>query len=136
MAVKEEHNKEHDESIPFFPDHARTEAVVGLGVLIVIVIIGIWGHLAPIGIEEPADPLNTPDHTKPEWYFLFLYQFLKYVPKTVGVMVPIVGIILLVIWPFIERNPKDLFRARRFRIAIVVAFLIIFTLLTALGASA
>ena len=62
--------------------------------------------LAPAGLEEPADPLRTPEHAKPEWYFLFLYQGLKIVPRIVGVMAPIVGALLLLVLPFIDRNPN------------------------------
>ena len=35
--------------------------------------------------------LRTPAHTKPEWYFLFLYQGLKVVSRMMGVTLPIVG---------------------------------------------
>jgi menaquinol-cytochrome c reductase cytochrome b/c subunit len=139
MATTEDVNKPADEqqapddSIPFFPDHARTEAYVALGVLVLIVIIGVLGQISPIGLEDPADPMNTPDHTKPEWYFLFLYQFLKYVPKTVGVMTPIIGVLILLFWPFLDRKREDSPQSRRRRTIGVIAFLAFFVILTALG---
>ncbi len=56
----------------------------------------------------------TPDHVKPEWYFLALYQLLKYVPKTAGVIIPIIGMIIALIWPLLDRkqNNKKQTRAR------------------------
>jgi quinol-cytochrome oxidoreductase complex cytochrome b subunit len=47
-------------------------------------LILILGVLFPAGIDKKANPLMTPEQIKPEWYFLFIYQGLKYVPKEVG----------------------------------------------------
>jgi quinol-cytochrome oxidoreductase complex cytochrome b subunit len=98
-----------------------------------MIIVGIIGLMSPIGLEPPADPMNTPDHVKSDWYFLFLYQLLKYVPKTVGVLIPIFGLILILIWPFIDRK-KDSLRARRARWIIVIVGSIIVIGLTLMGA--
>jgi cytochrome b6-f complex subunit 4 len=133
MTVPEKHDEKADDSIPFFPDHATTELYVAAGVMAIVFIVGIVGQLWPVGLDEPADPMNTPLHTKPEWYFLFLYQMLKYVPKTAGALIPIVGILLLVVWPFIDRKSGDTVRARRLRIAGVVLFFVAALALTILG---
>ena len=102
------------ETIPFYPDHIKTEAWVALGFFLVLVVIGILASFNPVGLEDPADPMVTPDHVKPEWYFLALYQLLKYVPKTAGVIIPIVGVIIALIWPFLDpkQNNKKQMRAR------------------------
>jgi ubiquinol-cytochrome c reductase cytochrome b subunit len=89
--------------------------------------------MAPVGLEPPADPMNTPEHVKSEWYFLFLYQMLKYVPKTLGVLIPIIGLIILAIWPFLDRG-KDTLRARRGRWIMVIVGSIIVIGLTIMGA--
>jgi quinol-cytochrome oxidoreductase complex cytochrome b subunit len=116
------------ETIPFYPDHVRTEALVAFGVLAVLVGIGVLGMLFPVGLEAPADPLVTPVHTKPEWYFLFLYQILKLVPKTIGAILPFVGIFLLILWPFLDRWQESA-RTRRVRgIASVIILLAIVAL--------
>ena len=128
----EAENTPGEKTIPFFPDHIRTEAKVALGLLILIVVVGVLGMLHPIGLEPPADPMDTPAHVKPEWYFLFLYQMLKYVPKTLGVIIPIVGLIVLALWPFFDRK-EDSRKARRVRWAIVIAVLIMVSVLTLLG---
>ena len=125
-----ENIKDHNnpETIPFYPDHIRTEAWVAFGVLILLVGVGILGTIFPIGLEAPADPLVTPAHTKPEWYFLFLYQILKLVSKTLGAILPFVGIFLLVFWPFLDRWRESV-RKRRVRgIAAAVILLVIVAL--------
>ena len=121
------------ESIPFYPDHVRTEAYVALGVLAVFVVIAVLGHFFPVGLGAPADPMDTPAHIKPEWYFLSLYQLLKYVPKTVGVMIPIVGLLVVMIWPFLDGKPDTSPRARRVRLIGVVLFAMIVIALTIWG---
>lgn len=121
-----------ERTIPFFPNHMRTEAYVALGILFLVVIVGILGTWAPVGLQAPADPMDTPAHAKPEWYFLFLYQLLKYVSKTAGVLIPIAGLIILILWPFLDRG-KDSSRARRARWILVAAAMATVVILTALG---
>jgi cytochrome b6-f complex subunit 4 len=119
-------------TIPFFPDHITTEAKVTLGILGLALIVGIIGTIRPIGLEAPADPMNTPAHAKPEWYFLFLYEMLKYIPKTAGVLIPIGGLILMAIWPFLDRK-EDTLRAVRYRTIISAVALLVFLFLTILS---
>jgi quinol-cytochrome oxidoreductase complex cytochrome b subunit len=76
--------------------------------------------------------MNTPAHAKPEWYFLFLYQMLKYVSKTAGVVIPVVGLIVLTIWPFLDRR-EDTIKARRIRWILVAIALSAIIALTVLG---
>ena len=124
---------EKKETIPFFPDHVSTEFWVTVGILIVAIVIGILGMISPIGLEEPADSMVTPDHTQPEWYFLFLFEILKYVPKTTGVIIPFVALAVLVLWPFLDRK-IDTHKARRMRILLAVVIMVVIIFLTLLGA--
>lgn len=123
---------EERKTIPFFPDHLKTEAWVTMGVLGIAAIVGVISVFNPIGLGEPADPMVTPAHTKPEWYFLFLYQLLKYVPKTTGAVIPVIGIILLALWPFLDRRVDDREASRR-RVWLVVIVMLIIIGLTMLG---
>jgi len=124
---------DHQDSIPFYPDHVRTEFKVVLGVLGVVVIFGILGLAAPLGLGEPADPLNTPLHVKPEWYFLALYQLLKYIPKTAGAVGPVIFILLVTIWPFLDRKVETTKRNQRIRFIVVAVGLIIMIAMTIWG---
>ncbi len=127
MTEKQEDLKK---TIPFFPDHIRTEIRVTWIVMGIVIIVGVIGILAPVGLGDPADPMVTPEHVKPEWYFLALYQLLKYIPKTLGVMIPIIGLIIVFIWPFLDRkadSPKQT-RIRAIATIIFVVLLIAGTL--------
>jgi cytochrome b6-f complex subunit 4 len=134
-----EHSQE--DSIPFYPDHVRTEFFVVLGVLVIVLIIGIVGLFNPVGTGEPADPLNTPLHVKPEWYFLSLYQILKKIPpmvlgiegKIVGVVIPILLVGLIFIWPFLDNKPDKSKRAYWIRLAVAIVALITIIALTIWG---
>jgi quinol-cytochrome oxidoreductase complex cytochrome b subunit len=115
----------HDESsrpagekkklLPFFPNYILDEVIAWYIMLAILIILA---SLFPAGLEEPADPLRTPPHSKPEWYFLFLYQGLKLVPRLVGVIVPIVGSLILLLLPLIDRSPYIDSRKRPLAIAI------------------
>jgi len=121
-----------EKTIPFFPDHIWTEAKVVILIMAIMIVVGIVGLIIPIGLESPADPMVTP-HVKSDWYFLFLYEMLKYVPKTIGVLIPIIGLILIVIWPFLDRK-GDTLRARNVRWIIVIGGSIVVIGLTIMGA--
>jgi len=101
--------------LPFFPHYVLDEVIAWYVMLAILIVLA---SLFAAGLEEPADPLRTPEHTKPEWYFLFLYQGLKIVPRIVGVMAPLVGAVVLLLLPFIDRNPHRIPARRRVAIAI------------------
>ena len=121
------HPEQEKDSVPFFPNHFMTEFYVVIGILVLAIVVGALGMLSPVGLQAPADPLDTPLHVKPEWYFLALYQLLKYVPSSVlgiegpmfAVTIMVVAVLAVVIWPFLDRK-EDSKKAMRIR-AIVTA---------------
>jgi quinol-cytochrome oxidoreductase complex cytochrome b subunit len=119
-------SKEDEESIPFYPDHVKTEAKVVVGLVVLALIIATIGMLAPVGVGDPADPMDTPLHVKPEWYFLALYQLLKYIPKTAGVVIPMIGVFLVLLWPFIDRKPDKSPRTQKIRAILAFAGVVLF----------
>ncbi len=96
-----------EQGIPFFPVHLAKEGVVIVLLIAVLVTLSV---VAPWEIGEPADPLSTPEHIKPEWYFLPSYQLLKYFEGPYGAVVGIfacsVPFVLLLIWPFLDRGKQ------------------------------
>jgi quinol-cytochrome oxidoreductase complex cytochrome b subunit len=119
--------------VPFYPDHVTTEAWVAFGVLVIFLIIGVSGMINPVGLEDPADPLNTPLHVKPEWYFLSLYQLLKFIPKTLGAVTPLIVLGLAFAWPFIDRKQDKDRRIYRNRLIVVIVIQLILLALTIWG---
>ncbi len=84
MADQTQRNQDsHQEGgVPFFPDHFIKEMSV---VALVLAIVSFLATLMPMPMGAPADPLKTPVGIKPEWYFLTVYQILKYVPRNIGI---------------------------------------------------
>jgi quinol-cytochrome oxidoreductase complex cytochrome b subunit len=131
MAEIETSSKEN--SVPFYPVHVSNEAKVVLGISVVAIVIGLIGLFSPVGLGEPADPMNTPAHVKPEWYFLGLYQLLKYISKTAGAVLPIIGVLVITFWPFIDRKPDQSKRSYRNRAIGVAIFMVILIAMTIWG---
>jgi quinol-cytochrome oxidoreductase complex cytochrome b subunit len=92
-----------DQTRPYFPDHFKKELLVAYGVLIALVITAMTVHV-PLG--KPANPMVTPHGIKPEWYFLPIYQSLKYVPGWLGVLGNGAFVLLLVLLPLLDRSPE------------------------------
>jgi len=86
-----------------------------------------------VGLGEPADPMNTPAHVKPEWYFLGLYQLLKFISKTAGAVLPIIAVLVITFWPFIDRKPDTSGKIYRWRAIAVAVFMLILIALTIWG---
>merc|ERR1712112_79896 len=82
--------------------------VVGFLVLLFVLLLLVF--FAPNLLGEPdnfinADPLVTPTHIVPEWYFLFAYAILRSIPnKLGGVAGLLISILLLLLLPFINKN--------------------------------
>jgi quinol-cytochrome oxidoreductase complex cytochrome b subunit len=98
---------------PFWPNYLLDELIAWYFLLAILVVMA---SMFPAGLEEEANALETPAHIKPEWYFLAVYEFLKLVPRTIGILAPILLFLVLTILPLIDRNPEV--RARRRPIAI------------------
>jgi quinol-cytochrome oxidoreductase complex cytochrome b subunit len=96
--------------------------------------------LFPAGLEDKANPLLTPEHVKPEWYFLSVYQFLKVAavfsslgseaPRFLGIFLPGVALALLFLLPFLDRAPMREARHRPVMLTLVGIFLLILIGLT------
>ncbi len=128
---REPSSRDADEPLrPFFPHYLIDELVAWYVVLAALVVLA---SLFPAGLEAQADPLDTPAHIKPEWYFLAVYELLKLVPKTVGVLLPFVIVGLITVWPFLDRNPEVLVRRRWLAVLGATALLGATIVLTVLG---
>jgi ubiquinol-cytochrome c reductase cytochrome b subunit len=86
----------------FWPDQVLRDAVACLAVLAVVLFLIVRSHGAELG--APADP-SEPFEARPEWYFLFLFQLLKFFPGGTEVWGAIVipGVLMLVLaaMPFV-----------------------------------
>lgn len=73
--------------------------------LIVVCIIGANLYL-PATNEPPPNTVKTPDHILPDWYFLFVYFYLKFIPGAIGPAITILFIVFLLFIPWIDNRIK------------------------------
>jgi mono/diheme cytochrome c family protein len=135
-AYLEKYKHAKERGVPFFPDIIFKDAVVSL--VIFIVLVGLAYFLgAPL--EERANPNDTTYTPRPEWYFLFLFQMLKYFPgklEVIGAMIiPGLLVTMLLVLPFIDRSPTRHFRNRRIASVTAVVVVAAIGLLTVLAVS-
>ena len=91
--------QEPQEGYRFFPDHVLTEINIGLFLFFLCCILAI---VLPVEVGEKANPLITPEHIKPEWYFFPMYKWIKMTPEMIGIFFPMVVIGIFIFWPLID----------------------------------
>lgn len=128
--------KDQVRKIPFFPHFALEDARV-IYFFLALLFFGVFffPQLSfPPDAMEPADPLFTPPHIKPEWYFLANYQFLKLVPNEfLGVFGQMVAGLFIMALPFLDRGAERRPSKRPLFIAGVILGLASFVGLTVWG---
>src|SRR4051795_6674530 len=93
---------------PFFPYAVAKDSLMAVFVLAIIILMAaLFG--AELGPK--ADPTTTTYTPRPEWYFFFLFELLRVVKPPALVFIATIGIptvcmVLLIILPFIDRNPE------------------------------
>nr|USQ66645.1 cytochrome b [Praomys daltoni complex sp. clade A] len=121
------------DKIPFHPYYTIKDI---LGVIMMITFLMTLVLFFPDLLGDPdnytpANPLNTPPHIKPEWYFLFAYAILRSIPnKLGGVLALILSILILALLPFLHTSKQRSLMFRpitQFLYWILVANLLILT---------
>ncbi|QQR75367.1 MAG: cytochrome b N-terminal domain-containing protein [Holophagales bacterium] len=128
------------------PDLVRRAAIV---VLATFAVVGILAVLIPSPLEEPANPMVTPNPAKAPWYFLWLQEVVTDTTLHVGsftvngaliggVILPGLLLALMTFWPWLDRSPRDAAgwwfpQSRRTQNWIFLALCLAVVLLTILG---
>jgi cytochrome c553 len=109
----EGYKKAKENGVPFFPDIIFKDVIVSL---LVFILLAALAYFLGVPTEARANPNDATYTPRPEWYFLFLFQLLKYFPgqlEVIGVvLIPGLFILLLFALPFIDKNPKRHFLNR------------------------
>nr|WIL07546.1 cytochrome b [Nyctemera adversata] len=95
-------NSNYDK-IPFHPFFTYKDLIGAIMLLLMLILLTLINPYL-LGDPDnfiPANPLVTPAHIQPEWYFLFAYAILRSIPnKLGGVIALIMSILILIILPF------------------------------------
>lgn len=95
------------DKIPFHPYFIYKDL---LGYLIILILLTFLTLYNPYLLGDPdnfspANPLVTPIHIQPEWYFLFAYAILRSIPRKLGGVIALISsILILYIIPFINKK--------------------------------
>nr|AGN31134.1 cytochrome b [Thrichomys laurenteus]AGN31135.1 cytochrome b [Thrichomys laurenteus] len=123
----------NSDKIPFHPYYTIKDILGLLLMLLTLLSLTLFSPdlLGDPDNYTPANPLNTPPHIKPEWYFLFAYAILRSIPnKLGGVLALVFSILILTLFPALHTSKQ---RSMTFRplsqclLWLLVANLIILT---------
>jgi ubiquinol-cytochrome c reductase cytochrome b subunit len=110
-------------STPFYPYHALKDSIVIAAVFALLITMAATIR-APL--DSIADPTNASYVPRPEWYFMSLFQLLKYFP---GRLEPVATVVIpgavvggLLALPFLDRGPD---REPRKRMAVMATFVVV-----------
>ncbi|MCP4046205.1 MAG: cytochrome bc complex cytochrome b subunit [Gammaproteobacteria bacterium] len=106
------------DGIPFHP-YYTVKDIFGVGFFLILFsfVLFLWPEVGGLFLEHdnfvPADPLVTPEHIKPVWYFTPFYAILKAVPdKLMGVITMGASVAILFFLPWLDRSPVKSIRYR------------------------
>nr|ACO87566.1 cytochrome b [Eremias persica] len=89
----------NSDKIPFHPYYSYKDALGALMMLLCLLYLALFSPNL-LGDPEnfsPANPLVTPPHIKPEWYFLFAYAMIRSIPKKLGGVLGLLFSILILL---------------------------------------
>ncbi len=128
------------DGIPFHP-YYTVKDIVGVGVFLIL-FCGVVFFAPTFGglfLEkpnfEPADPLSTPEHIVPVWYFTAYYAMLRAVPdQQLGALLMLLSIVVFFFLPWLDRSPVKSIRYKGWMSKLALAlFVIAFLGLSYLG---
>ena len=137
MHVPEKYEHDH-KRMKFVPNFLLRDLI---GWLLAIGVLAALAALFPWELGVKADPFApAPAGIKPEWYFLFMFQTLKYIPaklwfidgEVVGILAFMIGGLVLFVIPFINRSPENRRRRLIFN-AVGVAAVLYIAIMTVVG---
>ena len=83
----------------FFPDHLYTELTIGL---VLMILLSALATIFPATMGSPADPLQTPEVIKPEWFFYVAFRWLKLFGATAAILSMGFIVFAMFAWPLID----------------------------------
>jgi quinol-cytochrome oxidoreductase complex cytochrome b subunit len=83
----------------FWPDHAYTEILIGL---VLMILLSTLATVLPVTMGPKADPLVTPEVIKPEWFFYVAFRWLKLFSGTFAILSTGFIVFMMFAWPFID----------------------------------
>ncbi len=120
--------------VPFFPTQMAKDSVLALLVFAALLSLA---HFAPPPLERVADPTDASYIPRPDWYFLFLFELLKFFKgkwEPIGTIgLPTLAVVVLALLPWLDRKPQRLAKRRPLLVAAGSTAALVILALTAKG---
>jgi mono/diheme cytochrome c family protein len=120
QAYLEEYKKEKERGYKFWPDIIYKDLLASFALFLLLIGLAIFVGVAA---EPPADPNDASYIPRPEWYFLFLFELLKFFPgqiEWIGTfLIPTIAILALFLLPFYDRSPFRHWKKRKFAVTLM-----------------
>ena len=119
------------DKVHVWPHLLLAEFLAALAITLFSLLFSIFVN-APL--LELADFNKTPNPSKAPWYFLGLQELLTmFHPMVVGVTIPGIGLFVLILAPYIDKNPSKRPEDRKFAISLMTVHLMFWAVLTMIG---
>ncbi len=114
-----------------WPHLLVAEFAASLAATAFLLVFSVFVH-APL--LQLANPNRTPNPSKAPWYFLGLQELLTmFHPMVAGVTIPGMGMFILMLAPYMDKNPSNKPEDRKFAISLFTVFLMFWTVLVIIG---
>jgi ubiquinol-cytochrome c reductase cytochrome b subunit/cytochrome b6 len=122
-----------DKPFNFFPDHLITEIMIGTLLLFMLALLSV---VFPAHVGEKANPLVTPEHIKPEWYYFFQFRLLKLTGLNTAVILTGLILGLIILWPWVDRLLEKIAPKRDLGVYVGIAGFVLYLTFTIWEATA
>jgi mono/diheme cytochrome c family protein len=139
--IKERYEQSLQRGERFWPDSIYKDLLVSFALFVLLILLATF---VGVPVEPKADPSDATYVPRPEWYFLFLFKFLALygqlpiigkIEWVAAAVAPGIGLLVLLLLPFIERNPYRHYSKRAIAIAtmgVIVTAIVALTILSAI----
>ena len=131
----DKYHREKERGVKFYPDIIYKDLLIAFAIFLLLVGLAIYIGVAK---EPPADPNDSAYIPRPEWYFLFLFQMLKYFPgqlEWIGTtIIPGIAVLALFLLPFYDRSPFRYWKKRKLAVSIMSLIVVGIVALTVIAA--
>ena len=119
-AYKRKYEQAKQKGVKFWPDIIYKDLLVSFALFLLLIGLATFVGVA---VEPKADPSDATYVPRPEWYFLFLFELLKFIPGQVEwlgtFIIPVVGVLALFLLPLLDKNPLRHWKNRLVGISIM-----------------